>query len=237
VKNDRIIVIATLSFVAGFVDTAGFIALFGLFTAYVTGNLSVLAAEIVREGKKVATRILIIPVFVLAIAATTIYIRHHAERGHNLLRRALVLQTTVLLAALVFAVVLGPPQYPDGPTMLIVGPLMVSAMAVQNATTRLVLRIGMPTTLMTLNITQLVIDLVDLWRGAVSQDERTKIRDRIAELTTAITSFLLGAAAGALGFYIWSFWCLVAPLLALITLVGSDATRTHGTDRLEIAAQ
>jgi uncharacterized membrane protein YoaK (UPF0700 family) len=225
VKRDKILVIATLSFVAGFVDTAGFIALFGLFTAYVTGNLALLAAEIVREGKKIPTRIVIIPVFILTVAGTTLYIRHHAQRGHNLLRRALAFQAVLLLAALVVAVALGAPRYPEGATMLIIGPLMVAAMAVQNAATRLVLRIGMPTTLMTLNITQLTIDLVDLWRGMAGHDERIEIRDRVATRASAVASFLAGAAAGALGFYLLSFWCLAVPLFALAALVWSDATR------------
>jgi uncharacterized membrane protein YoaK (UPF0700 family) len=225
VKRDKILVVATLSFVAGFVDTAGFIALFGLFTAYVTGNLAVLAAEIVREGKKIPTRIVIIPVFIFTVAATTLYIRRHAERGHNLLRRALAIQAVLLLLALVVAVALGAPRYPEGPIMLIVGPLIVAAMAVQNAATRLVLRIGMPTTLMTLNMTQLTIDAVDLWRGVVADDERIEIRDRIAMRGSAVASFFAGAAAGAFGFYLVSFWCLVVPLLALAALVRSDATR------------
>jgi uncharacterized membrane protein YoaK (UPF0700 family) len=234
-KHDKIVVIATLSFVAGFVDTACFIALFGLFTAYVTGNLSLLAAEIVRDGRKIVTRILIIPVFILSIAGTTLYIRHHAERGHNLLRHTLVLQAALLLVALIVAVTLKPPLYPDGPIMLIVGPLMVAAMAVQNAATRLVLRIGMPTTLMTLNLTQITIDLVDLWRGVASHDERTEIRDRLAMRSSGVTGFFLGAAGGAFGFYISSFWCLIVPLFALIALAGSDATRKLPTSA--IAAQ
>jgi hypothetical protein len=39
---------ATLSFVGGFVDVVGFIALFGLFTAHVTGNFIMLGLEMVH---------------------------------------------------------------------------------------------------------------------------------------------------------------------------------------------
>jgi uncharacterized membrane protein YoaK (UPF0700 family) len=225
VTSRRIRLIALLSFVAGFVDTAGFVALFGLFTAYITGNLSVLAAEFVRQGEKTAARILILPVFILTVAGTTLYIRHHSERGSgNLLQRALALQTALLLLALAVALALGPPQHPNGSTMLIVGPLMVTAMAVQNAATRLVLRPPMATTLMTFNITQVTIDLVDLWRGTGPDSERTRIREHLKVASGAIASFILGAAGGAFGFYIASFWCLVVPLLVLGVLVGSDLT-------------
>jgi uncharacterized membrane protein YoaK (UPF0700 family) len=225
VTSRRIRLIALLSFVAGFVDTAGFVALFGLFTAYITGNLSVLAAEFVRRGEKTAARILILPVFILTVAATTLYIRHHDERGSgNLLQRALALQIFLLLLALAVALALGPPQHPNGPTMLIVGPLLVTAMAVQNAATRLVVRPPLATTLMTFNITQLTIDIVDLWRGTGSESARMQIRQHLKVVSAAIASFILGAAGGAFGFYIASFWCLVVPLFVLGLLVGSGLT-------------
>jgi uncharacterized membrane protein YoaK (UPF0700 family) len=44
-KNHRIA--ALLGFVAGFVDTAGFLGLQGLFTAHVTGNFVTLGATLV----------------------------------------------------------------------------------------------------------------------------------------------------------------------------------------------
>jgi uncharacterized membrane protein YoaK (UPF0700 family) len=230
VNFDRILVISSLSFVAGFVDTASFIALFGLFTAYVTGNLAVLAAEIVRESEKVATRVLIIPVFILTIVGTTLYVRQRASGAGNVLRHTLALQAILLLIALAIAVHLGPPQHPNGLTMLIIGPLIVAAMAVQNAATRLVLR-TVPTTLMTLNITQLTIDIVDLWRGRVSGDDRVQLRHRAVVLASAIASFLIGAAGGAFGFHVTSFWCLVVPLLVLVALAASEATLTVAVEQ------
>jgi uncharacterized membrane protein YoaK (UPF0700 family) len=42
--SDRTLPIA-LAFVAGFLDTCGFVALFGLFSAHVTGNFVLLGAQ------------------------------------------------------------------------------------------------------------------------------------------------------------------------------------------------
>ena len=42
-----------LSFIAGYVDTAVFIGLFGLFTAHVTGNFVLIGSELVHRSGEV----------------------------------------------------------------------------------------------------------------------------------------------------------------------------------------
>src|SRR5882724_4354222 len=65
-KNHRIA--ALLSFVAGFVDTAGFLGLQGLFTAHVTGNFVTLGAALVLGTHGVVAKLLALPEFILVIA-------------------------------------------------------------------------------------------------------------------------------------------------------------------------
>ena len=57
-----------LSFVAGYVDTVGFIALFGLFTAHVTGNFVLIGSELARSSSNVLLKLLVFPAFIVAVA-------------------------------------------------------------------------------------------------------------------------------------------------------------------------
>ena len=57
-----------LSFTAGFVDTASFLGLEGLFTAHVTGNFVTLGATLVYGTHGVLAKLLALPEFVLVVA-------------------------------------------------------------------------------------------------------------------------------------------------------------------------
>jgi uncharacterized membrane protein YoaK (UPF0700 family) len=57
-----------LSFNGGFIDTAGFLGLQGLFTAHVTGNFVTLGAALVLGSHGIIGKILALPEFILVIA-------------------------------------------------------------------------------------------------------------------------------------------------------------------------
>lgn len=59
---------ALLSVNAGFVDTAGFLGLQGLFTAHVTGNFVTLAATLVMGTHGAIAKLLALPEFVIVVA-------------------------------------------------------------------------------------------------------------------------------------------------------------------------
>jgi uncharacterized membrane protein YoaK (UPF0700 family) len=69
-----------LSFVAGYVDSITFLALFGFFAAQVTGSFVVAAAELVVDDRGVAAKMLAIPAFMVgaAFAAALIIARRTA---------------------------------------------------------------------------------------------------------------------------------------------------------------
>ena len=60
-----------LSFTAGFLDSFTFLALYGLFVAQVTGSFVLAAAAIVTNEQGALTKLLAIPVFLLAAASSS----------------------------------------------------------------------------------------------------------------------------------------------------------------------
>lgn len=57
-----------LAFAAAYVDTVGFIGLFGLFTAHVTGNFVLIGAELVNRHTDMLVKLSDLTVFVLSVA-------------------------------------------------------------------------------------------------------------------------------------------------------------------------
>jgi len=70
-----------LSFTAGFIDSFTVLALFGLFVAQVTGSFVLAAAAIVANEQGALTKLLAIPVFLLAAVTTTILAVMLERRG------------------------------------------------------------------------------------------------------------------------------------------------------------
>jgi uncharacterized membrane protein YoaK (UPF0700 family) len=205
-----------LSVNGGYVDSAGFLALQGLFSAHVTGNFVTLGAALVLGTSGVVAKLIALPLFCLVVALVRALGYGLAAHPLSQLRVLLGVKLTLLLAAAVLAVRLGP--FPDGDRWpaLLTGMTLVSAMAVQNAVQRLHLGTLPPTTIMTGNATQAMIDLVDLLRGLPAADPA---RRRLAHIAANMLGFAVGCAAAALLFVQLQMWCFaVPPLLALLTM-------------------
>jgi uncharacterized membrane protein YoaK (UPF0700 family) len=206
----NLIVPVLLSINGGYVDTATFLALQGLFAAHVTGNFVTLGAALVLGTSGVLAKLLALPVFCLVIAAVRLLGFALAVRGLPQLRLLLGLKVLLLLAGLVLAVRLGP--FPDGDSWraIVTGMVLVSAMAVQNAVQRVHLASAPPTTMMSGNTTQIMMDLMDLAQG-VASEQVAATRARLRRMVGVVSAFAAGCAAAALLFAVMGVWCFVVP--------------------------
>jgi uncharacterized membrane protein YoaK (UPF0700 family) len=201
-----------LAFLAGFVDTCGFIALFGLFTAHVTGNFVLIGASLADNRPGIYGKLLAFPVFVLAVAATRLYLLRCERRKRDAVLPILSGQMMFLVLFLAAGVYASPIREADAPLTILTGILGVTAMAIQNAASRTVFVGLAPTTVMTGNVTQVVMDLVELSFGA----DLAPVKSRLRKMVPPVIGFASGAIASGLGFAWVGFWCLVCPLSALL---------------------
>jgi uncharacterized membrane protein YoaK (UPF0700 family) len=117
-----------LSLIAGSCDIITFIGLGGLFTAHITGNLVVLIARVVAGDHAPISYILSIPVFVAALALTTLFAALLGRAGMASLRPLLILQLLLLSGCFLLCVASGAPIDPTDGKALTAGMLAVSGM-------------------------------------------------------------------------------------------------------------
>ncbi len=199
-----------LSFVAGYVDSYTYLALFGLFAAQVTGSFVIAGAELVRHDAGVAGKLLAIVAFVAAAAITTALITLARDRGRAPMVWMLALEA-VLLASFV-AILLAGPSITGAADWhgIVAGLFAASAMGTQSVLVRLLMK-GIPqTNVMTGNMTQLGIAITDLviasrrfahsTHDAAAVQHFHAVRDQLLVVLSVAIGFLLGAAAGAVAF-------------------------------------
>jgi uncharacterized membrane protein YoaK (UPF0700 family) len=231
VRSYRIVPLM-LGFAAGYVDGCTFVMLFGLFVAQVTGSFVIAGAVLVVHEYGALIKVLAIPVFLLgaAVATAAVSVARHAGWRAS----PLVLGLESLLLAGLLATVLIVPDLtdPDQPAALVAGLFGLSAMGVQSAFVRLLMR-GIPSTnVMTTNTTQVAIDateilLARLWTGrSAGFPTRADIghaRNRLAATVPVVLAFLAGTIGGAVAAHRVGFVCLMLPvaMLAGLTVLAS----------------
>lgn len=194
-----------LSGVAGYVDAAGLVSAVALFPAHITGELVTEAVALStghHEGG--ASRLWMLPAFIGAVALAALVARLERERGRAPLPVLLLLVAAGLglfaasgVSMLIFA------ELPPALLSRLGSCCAVAAMGFQNALMRDALNGSAPTTFMTGNLTQLVIELVEhafaLSRpaGVWSDVQRSVSRSRMRTAAIALGCFLGSAVAGA----------------------------------------
>jgi len=208
------------SFNGGYVDTAGFLALHGLFTSHVTGNFVTLGATIALGTSGAVAKLLALPMFCVVIVLARALGNRLRPSGFPILESAVVLKILLLSSAAALGIAHGPFPTGDRPIAVTTGMILVAAMAIQNAASRVHLPKAPPTTIMTGTSTQLMIDVADLATGRLTPEERAAMLPRLRSLAIAVVSFALGCLVAAVVFNRFEMKVfLLPPLVAAISLV------------------
>src|SRR5271155_2237408 len=195
-----------LSVIAGMVDLIGFLSL-GIFTAHVTGNIVVIGALVVRHKRVNPAQILAIPVFTIAVATTWLIARASGRRGLGLMRLLLLIQFLLIACLLVFSAITKSSADPHGLMATIAAMIAVAAMGCQFALLRLTLPVAPSTAVMTGNLTNAVLGLVD--SSSRTQPLMESDRRRAFDALRLLVGFFAGGVPAApavmyLGDWAWS---------------------------------
>ncbi len=207
----------SLSVVAGMVDVAGYMSLGHVFTAHITGNLVVIAADFVSHTPINPVQVIAIPVFVLAVAAVWLLASAWGRDRSHLLTLLLTLHFVLLAGVLLCGVTTHSFSSPDDFTSGLTAMIAISAMACQFALPRLALPETPSTAVMTGNLTNAVLALLDLF---AAKPITAAARSKLLHSVYLIAGFVIGclvAAAGLplLGDWIWSLPTILAGATAI----------------------
>lgn len=208
-----------LSLVAGSVDVISFLGLNGLFVSHITGNLVILAVQIVKAGSASLALILSVPIFIIVLGLTKWLVYGLDKRAQDSLRPLLFLQFIFLLSFLILCVTTSAHINSNTALAVLAGMCGVSAMAIQNALVQLSLK-GVPATaVMTTNVTRFVMDAGEMLLSHHA-DTVAKARDRAKGIWPTIVGFIIGCALGATFEAQLGMWALTLPaVLSLLALV------------------
>jgi uncharacterized membrane protein YoaK (UPF0700 family) len=174
-----------LGIVAGYLDGVTFLALFGLFVAQVTGSFVIAGAQLLTRDPDVLVKVLAIPAFFCAGMVTTILVEIVHRHGRDALVVALSLEGLLLAGLLVVGLVSPLTSASSGAVQFAIL-FGLSAMGVQSALVRLLMRGVASTNVMTTNTTLMAIAAGEMarrndgGRESVCSGERTAARTRPA---------------------------------------------------------
>ena len=217
---------AILALLAGVTDVTSWILLGGLFTAHITGNLVVLAANLVSGTPPRLAAVLALPVFILTAVVATLCARHFGERKERTSAVLLGAQAILLAAAGILSFTTTASAAPDAPLSVLIGLCAVAAMATQNSFLHLVPARAPSTAVMTGNLVSAVIAAVDLVRA------RGRSSTAMASWISSwplLAGFVLGCLVGAGASTFFGDHAAVVPAVVAIAVFVGVAARKRPT--------
>jgi uncharacterized membrane protein YoaK (UPF0700 family) len=215
------------------VDTAGFLALFGLFTAHVTGGLVSVGLVLAYSSPSgLVSRLAMVVVFVAAVAGTTLIVRRLGRSGKAPVTTLLSLMAFALALFSVTGIALESAVVSaDSWAAIVIGAAAVTAMAVQNTLMRSTPNGTSPTTIMTGNLTQVTIDTVELILPAPASSEssrerrRTDAKGRLVKFGAPLSGFIFGVCTGAVMTHAMGLRSILVPTVTVLTMAAMSWRR------------
>lgn len=205
----------SLSFLAGYVDAVGFMALFGLFTAHITGNLVLLGAELATpEHTFPLLKILAFPAFIVGVALATMIASACEKKERNALIVLYVVEMMLLTAFMLTGLIAGPIEENMSSAAIFAGVMGTLAMGVHSACGRLLLPDLAPTVMMTGNVTQLVVEFFQLLKEGGNKAALNKC----AKYLWPIILFGTGSLIAAFAYLRFGFHALWLPIALVLIL-------------------
>jgi uncharacterized membrane protein YoaK (UPF0700 family) len=208
-----------LSFVSGFVDTVGFLALLGLLTSQVTGSFVAAGASFVAAEGGLTAKLLAIPTFMVGAVAMTLLVALLARAKMDPMPWALVTVAVLIAAFLWLGRTQGPFRSLDDPAAIGTAIAAFLAMGAESALVRVLFKGSLPANFMTGNVTQVAVEATDMMLARrrmlfdgdpIANAERaTAARRQLGVLLPMITGFVLGCASAAHAFVSAGFDALV----------------------------
>jgi uncharacterized membrane protein YoaK (UPF0700 family) len=129
-----------------------------------------------------------------------------------------LLQAMLLVSFLVTGLIATPITDSSASMVLVCGVLGTMAMGVQNARGRLLQVASLPNTVMTGNVTQIVLDVIELIHRGMAGEHGQKVRERLESTLSAMCGFAVGAICGAMAYVSFSFSAIALPVAVLLFL-------------------
>ena len=196
-KDESINTSHTIGFImaaiAGFSDVFGFIALHQLFTAHITGNIVMAISYAIYHIPGISPRLIAIPTFIIFAIIATIIIETHGITKFAL-RIWLTIEMLLFILLMYLGIVFRDHFVVTTNTFTIIAMIPVTAMAIHNTLMKTYLR-GIPVfTVMTGNLSQLIISTTSLSLGKknIQPEHRLQRIQEIKKIGNIILGFIIG---------------------------------------------
>ena len=247
-------VVHLLAFVGGFVDSAGYLRLLGVFTTSITGNLVVATASVASMRGVLCRSFVCVAFFLAGAVAAALSLRLRLAHGVPI-RVVCSILFSVEIALLIASWVIGM-QYDetllanqdiDNWINVLIGTLMGASMGFHNVAAKEAIANCPPTTVMTSTMITVAQNLSNTLEyglakhsllrlqtasGPLTEEQRkgivAKFEDSLGKFVTTfkpLASFIVGCVIGAITMDRGSWHCLIIPIFFILIIIADSLSK------------